>query len=282
MQKTRIITATTMEHRIKTLQNNIQSIRPTEKREELEYFLKAESIEIACLQEIWLKEGENFRIKGFQMASRRRAEGYGGVGILVKDGIEYDEIQTRSFLPIEIVGIRISNLEVPLQIYSVYVPPDSSLARQVETKISELFEEFERISEEVLISGDFNAHHIMWDERRNTCNKGKTIAAALEHSKLSLMNDGSTTTIPRIDCNPSAIDLTFGTRKIVEKSNWEVVDQSFGSTHLGIIIETQLRMPIAELKTKKVNVTKAIEELNNIQPQYMYDVNEMMSIFNEA
>lgn len=41
-------------------------------------------------------------------------------------------------------------------------------------------------------------------------------------------------------------------------------------------------MPIAEISVKEIDVDKAIEELNKIGPQYMYDVEEMQMIFDEA
>lgn len=59
-------------NKIKIIQHNIQSIRPTDTREELYTFLMKNEIKIALLQEIWLKEGETFRIKNVEMVSKRR------------------------------------------------------------------------------------------------------------------------------------------------------------------------------------------------------------------
>lgn len=88
-----------MNNRIKVLQSNIQSVRLTEKREELTFLLNQTQIELACLQEIWLKPEETFNIKGYNFVSKRRTEGYGGVGLLLRDDIEYEELNINSLLP---------------------------------------------------------------------------------------------------------------------------------------------------------------------------------------
>ncbi|KXJ71692.1 hypothetical protein RP20_CCG019920 [Aedes albopictus] len=155
-----------MDKNIKILQINIQSIRPTDKREELEFFLNTEDIKIAYLQEIWLKEGESFRMRGYTLVSKRRAEGYGGVRILIKDGLDFEPLNIRRFLPLETIAVKITNLDQPLIVISVYAPPDTSITKQVENKLTEFFETVETISEEMIVAGDFNAHHAMWDESR--------------------------------------------------------------------------------------------------------------------
>lgn len=271
-----------MNKRIKILQSNIQSVRRTEKREELTFLLNQDQIEIACLQEIWLKPKENFRIKGYNFAGKRREEGYGGVGILLREDVEYEEVRMRSFHPLEVIGVKITNMQFPLLVFSVYAPPDTNLTKELEKNLVEFLEMVDRRQEEVIIAGDFNAHHPIWDDTRQACCKGKAIASAFENSRLAVLNDGAMTTIPRVDARPSAIDITLVSRKVAEKSVWIVQEHTFGGPHMTIAIEIQMGMPIAEVTVKKVNVDKAIEELNNIQPQYMYDVDEMQTIFEEA
>lgn len=267
--------------KIKILQNNVQSIRPIETREQLAVFLNREQITLASLQEIWIKENEKYRIKGYNFLKKCRDEGFGGVGLLIKEGLAYEEIQLGNLEPLEIVAAKTKNLDINFTIISTYVPPGSEQTRETIGKINELFKLIDSITGEVILTGDFNARHPLWEEEARPCERGRTVASELETSKLILLNDGQPTTIPRINASPTAIDLTFATRGIAAKMEWTVEEEEFGSAHMCIVMEIQTTIPIAKRTVKKVNVEKAIEGINTIQPQFMYDPEEMQEIFEE-
>ncbi|XP_062539099.1 LOW QUALITY PROTEIN: uncharacterized protein LOC134207391 [Armigeres subalbatus] len=139
----------------------------------------------------------------------------------------------------------------------------------------------ENLAGEIILTGDFNARHPLWERNARPCDRGKTIATELDASKLILLNQGQATTIPRINSSPTAIDLSFATQGIAAKMEWAVVEEEFGSAHMCIVMEIQTTIPMVKDDKKKINVTKAIEGLNSIQPQFLDNPEEMQEVFEE-
>ncbi|XP_062542480.1 uncharacterized protein LOC134210451 [Armigeres subalbatus] len=69
-----------------------------------------------------LAQREHFRMKNFELASKRRPEGYGGVGILIQQGMEFKNIRMPDFIILEAVGVKISNGGDPVNLISAYLP----------------------------------------------------------------------------------------------------------------------------------------------------------------
>ncbi|KAL9694447.1 hypothetical protein quinque_013732 [Culex quinquefasciatus] len=49
-------------------------------------------------------------MKNFKLVSKRRKEGYGGVGILLEEDFRYEEIDFPELGPMEVVGVKIKTL----------------------------------------------------------------------------------------------------------------------------------------------------------------------------
>lgn len=268
--------------KLRILQHNIQSLRPTETREELSHFLTENSINLALLQENWLKKDEPFRIAHYRLESTRRNQGYGGVGILIHESLDYEILDLGDFLPIEVVGIKIVKGFNPISLISVYVPPGHTLSGETKTKIQELFQVAEHIRGEVLIGGDFNGHHQSWDFTSANCPKGILINNILDSSRFILLNDGSPTCLTTVHRNSTAIDLSLATSGLAMKTSWEVIPQEFGSNHLSILIEIGSEIPVIPGKITRINKSKAAELINQLKPQFIYNPEEMQSIFEES
>lgn len=267
---------------LKVLQNNIQSVRPTQTREELYYYLKQNEIAIVLLQEIWLKKEEQFRMANYRMESYRRNAGYGGVAVLVREDIYYETVDIGCFLPVEVVAIKISKQFAPITFTSVYAPPDRHMTNEVKEKIRLLFDAIEDLQGEIVVGGDWNGHHETWDPSRQACPKGKLINSLIEKSKLTLLNDGTHTCLTTTNGESSTVDLTLATPGTAVKTQWNVDEQDFGSIHLAILLEIGSNIPVVKKTTKKINQDKIVAQINSIQPQYMYDPFEMQQIFDEC
>ncbi|XP_065091068.1 uncharacterized protein LOC135712034 [Ochlerotatus camptorhynchus] len=264
------------------LQHNVQSLRPVDTREELSQFLSENSVGVALLQEIWLRKEENFRLAHFRLESARRNQGYGGVGILVHETLDYETVQFEDLLPVEVVGVKITKGFFPLTLVSVYVPSGYSPLSEIRSKILELFEKLDNMDGEILIGGDFNSHHRSWDPGATNCYKGNLLNSILEPSKFILLNDGTTTCMSTVNRSSTAIDLSLATAGLATKASWEVVPQEFGSNHLSIVIEIASEIPVALGKMKRVNKDKAAELINQLKPQYIYNPDEMQTIFEDS
>ncbi|XP_062541555.1 uncharacterized protein LOC134209574 [Armigeres subalbatus] len=240
------------------------------------------AIGVALLQEIWLKKEETFRLAHYRLASFRRNQGFGGVGILVHETLAFETIEFEDLLPIEAIGIKITRGFSPLKLISVYIPPGQTPIGETRRKMQEFFETLELMEGEIIVGGDFNSHHQSWDPGSINCPKGNTLNSILEPSKFILLNDGTPTCMSTVSRNSTVIDLTLGTAGIATKSRWEVIPQEFGSNHLSIIINIGSEIPVVPGKIKRVNKDRAAELINQLKPQYIYNPEEMQAIFEDS
>lgn len=269
--------------KLKILQNNVQSIRPMEAREQLHRFLLENEIHVALLQEIWLKKNEHFRLAKYRMASQRRNEGWGGVGILVHEGLEFEEIRMPQMLPVEVIGVKIIKGFDPVTFVSVYVPPNRELHKECVDKIKALFDTLEDMEGEIFVGGDFNGHHQSWDNNIKPCPKGILIHSLITSSNMVLLNKNKMATCLTTATRPSSTpDISFATPGLGRKATWEVVDEEFGSLHLCITTMICSKIPVFPKKTIKVNQGKAIQLLNQTDPDCFRDPEEMQNIFEEC
>ena len=138
---------------IHILQWNCRSIR--NKILNLQSYLStfANLPDILCLQETYLNQ-QTFFLTGYQVIRKDRSNGKkgGGICFCVKNTISFSEIrQPECSKSIEIMGIKVSNAAI----FSVYNPPSNSLDKTCLSFITQF--------PIVIICGDFNAHHKMWD-----------------------------------------------------------------------------------------------------------------------
>lgn len=267
---------------LRILQNNIQSIRPTDTREELYTSLVLNKINAALLQEIWLKKDEPFRIKNFNFITKRRKEGYGGVGILLEDTMQYEELDLPDVGPVEAVGVKILSGFDPINLISVYLPPTSRMTDEVKAGISKLFEFLGSIRGESIVGADLNGHHTDWSPEFSTCARGRLVKNLLDDSPMVLINNGDPTTVAAPGERNSAVDITLASASLARKLTWSVQDEDFGSYHRAIWIDIDSNVPVVKQTTRRINKQKVVDCLSAIQPQFIYSPNEMVEIFSEA
>lgn len=267
---------------LRILQNNIQSIRPNDTREDLFASLVLNEINAVLVQELWLREGEPFQLKNYKLVSKRRKEGYGGVEILLQEERQYEVLDIPDLGPVEAVGVRITGGFDPISLFSVYLPPNSRLTNEAKEGIENLFRLLEVLPGELLVGADLNGHHTDWSPGSPLCARGRFLKNRLDVSPFVVLNNGSPTTIPKPGERSSAIDITLASAGLARKATWEVQDQEFGSCHLAIFVVIDSNIPVAKQTTKRINKQKVVESLSAIQPQFIYSPEEMVEIFNEA
>lgn len=195
-------------------------------------FINKTHIDIIVVSELWLKPDENFVLKGFNLIKKCRIDGHGGVGIFIRQGIFYTEVDIiQSFnKDLEVCAITLSSLNI--SIVSLYRPSD--IAVNYNDWIN-LIQQFDTNS---IFCGDFNAHHGMWgpipDDRH-----GKILADAIDYLELVVLNDGTPTRVNPMG-NHSAVDISFTSHVLVDRLAWEVLDDTMGSDHYPIVIGIQI------------------------------------------
>lgn len=221
-----------MNHRaLWVLQWNCRSISVN--RESLEFLVTSNNIPIILLSETWLRPSSYFTLKNYAVYCSDRGDGYGGSAILV-----HNSIPSSQFIPplpdifqdaFQLAAAKVHIGSSVLHFSSVYLAPSFNLNElDASTILSSLMHP-------LIIGGDWNARSIMWG-----CNSSNPNGLALEnsflHTNLVLLNNGAHTYIGNLRNSSSAIDLTFCSASVCLLTDWRVLDDSFGSDHLPIII----------------------------------------------
>lgn len=190
---------------------------------------------VICLQETSLKANDKIKIKDYSQynyihEAQQRASG--GVSILIRNDIPQSKIPLETKL--QAVAVK-ATLHRTLNICSIYIPPHEPIE---ETTLNKLIEQLPR---PFLLLGDFNSHNIIWGSK-NTNKKGKNLENVINN--LCLLNDKSNTYLHPAFGIYSAIDLSLCDPVIFMDYNWKVLDDSWGSDHYPIILNTSEAMEI--------------------------------------
>lgn len=135
----------------------------------------------------------------------------GGDAVLIKNGIRYQVFKNFVNCPLglECCAVELMFDNQKLIIISCYRPSNRSIT---ENEWINFFDQFNNIN--VLIGGDFNAHHCAWGSK-NISLEGRNLFDVVLQSDLTCINNGSITRENFVGGNGSIIDLTFCSPGIV-------------------------------------------------------------------
>ena len=189
--------------------------------------------DILRLQETYLNKQTIFSLTGYQVIRKDRSNGKkGGICLCVKNTISFSEIR----LPecsnsIEIMGIKVSNVAI----VNVYNPPSNSIDKRCLPLITKF--------PEVIICGDFNAHHKMWDSGNSNQN-GVSLLAFIEENDYLLQNTSKPNhMVFNAGLKCSLINLTITSPSISHKCSLEVTNIFMGSDHC--VIDTKININVS-------------------------------------
>ena len=143
--------------------------------------LKQEDIDVACIQETHLKENLRLSMRGYQVVRQDRTDRIkGGVLILIKNSLPYQEIIVDTENQAEIQGIRVIMGNETLTIFNEYCPVDRNLSLG-KIEIGET---------SCIVVGDFNSHSEAWSYSEAD-RRGEEVEDWQIDKKLLLINDPS-------------------------------------------------------------------------------------------
>lgn len=246
-----------MQHKpLKILQLNIRSL--VNKRDILEHYLEQNKIDIAILCETWLKN-QSITFRNFQIKTRNRADGYGGVAIVVANNIRYSELNQKDYNVIESLELEIHSNNNIYKIISIYIRPQTP-HRDLVTNFKKLLEE-NRHTENLIIAGDVNCHSTLWENNSTNDRKGRALAELISEEDLCVLNDGTHTYQQLANKYSSAIDITLTSNDLAQTAFWSV-GENLTSDHLAIITEIGSKC-VFKKSIKVHNKAKTIEQLQN-------------------
>lgn len=231
--------------RLRIAQWNILSLTGTRPKE-IEHAMNLAKIDIALIQETKLLEKDPTpKITGYDIfrcdrpAARLTGTGRGGgLALLVRtptDGkhdikivpIEREAINDES----EVQTVRVHYMDRVLRLSNVYLPPPPHHRNALETRVPDPAKALnctlpeDGSQEPILVAGDFNAHHDMWDTQMDTDARGNAMEEWLRENTLTLANRGDKPTFigNHGTNNTSNPDLTISS-KAAPISSWKVME----------------------------------------------------------
>ena len=156
-----------------------------------------------------------------------------GTAIYVHNQITYDTITVNA----DILQISAVALSLPdnkkLTICNVYNQPSENY------DLGQFPNIVNQLQQPLLIVGDFNAHHPIWDSNVTQSDlAGDQIESLIEnHSYCCLNEENSPTYASKTHGTMSSIDLALCSPNVVDQFDWIVLDDLYTSDHFPIIIE---------------------------------------------
>ena len=202
-------------------------------------------IDIIALQETKLgRDDPTPVLNGFDAVRRDRpgsgasfARG-GGLLTYTKKGIPYSEVPAAQQGPLEKLHVTIpTTRRQHLTIANVYFPPVSSNYVQPMEDRQTWVDALEARGPSV-ICGDFNAHHVSWDEYAQGMPRGAELYNSVRENEMAVLNDGKPTRSARFQqgCGLSAPNITIVNSEDADCFSWQPLNE-LSSDHSPILIK---------------------------------------------
>ena len=115
--------------------------------------LRADNVDVACIQETHLNPKHRFTIRGYQtFRMDREGRHEGGVLTLVNNSIPSRDFKVDTNQQAEIHGVNVTVENTVITVFNVYSPVDKELSLQLLHTPAEKF----------MAVGDFNSHSTCW------------------------------------------------------------------------------------------------------------------------
>ena len=227
------------------------------KEDELQHLLLNKDIDICCIQETHLKEGEKFKIRGYQKPFRldRPDRHKGGVLTLVRNNLHAIEVSTHlDGAEYQYLKVRSKSKEVNLVNY--YCPNDRPLSlNSIDVQPGGF-----------LMVGDFNSHSQSWGYDHADA-RGEELEDWQDDNHLILVNDvdDPPTFFHRGWRKCSTPDLAFCSEDIHRGIKREVGTQLGGSDHKPVFITMESNVIPIDSPQPRWNYKKAMWSLFSIR-----------------
>ena len=201
------------------------------------HFLTTNNIQVAMVQETKLtSKSKDIKTPGYTLLRKDRGKDKGGgLAFLIREDITFHNIATPAVIEsnpnVEHQSIAIKGRTEDLILRNIYIPPASSCQQGHNLPFQEILN---TNTDNVIIGGDFNAHHSLWHSKGEEDQRGRLLADEINNSTLGTLNEDNDTRVTENNC--SSPDITIATPAILPYLTWKVVS-SLNSDHLPIIIQ---------------------------------------------
>lgn len=171
-------------------------------------YIQAEDLDIMCVNETHLKEPRAVKVANYKCYRNDRVGPGGGTAIYVRSGLSHYVLPVPPLTCIEATAIVLETGRLPIVIVSVYNPPGTR-ADDLRHDLQVLFN-LELLvadrSRKVIIAGDLNCKHRMWN-CRNTNSQGKTLYNFLARTDYVVQAPTEPTHFSAANYRPDVLDI---------------------------------------------------------------------------
>lgn len=272
---------------LKILQINIRSL--VQNKNILEIYLERENIDVAILCEICIPDEHTipltFSKYNFYANIRENAlRASGGVGFLIKKHFVVKFKKFNLSNVIEAAEIEVVNSIRKVKIVSFYVSDRNGSVSEIKANFELLINKYNGLNN-VLMAGDANGWHPLWNKNGDINGKGREIANCICNSEFIVLNTGEHTYQINRDGQhiETAIDITLVSPNLSGISDWVRRMDDLGSDHLPIVVTMfDHDLTVKRPGIIKINRKKLEENISNINPTETTDMDDFEQKLSEA
>ena len=206
---------------------------------EFKHTLRQLDPHILCIQETHLKTTDPYSLDIYPFSLLRQDHignssiRQGGVAIYLKNNIPFKH--THHNINSDILTVEIYLNFTTITIVNCYFAPypdlETTFFNDLETVLSS-------INSPIILCGDFNAHHSLWEHSRNVNTRGRKLHKIINNYQLTCLNNGKPTFPARYSHHQDTTpDISFISSSLVLRTNWDVHPDPFFSDHCPVKIE---------------------------------------------
>lgn len=136
-------------------ENGVENKKKEKKKKSLLDILPSKP-DITCIQEIWLKTGKVFSLKGYECLRQDRMSPIGGeVATLIKDKVPARRLKMTANSAIECLAVEVFLTDSKISICNIY-------HAEQETDEKFLYDIYIQLPSTAIFCGDFNPHNPLW------------------------------------------------------------------------------------------------------------------------
>lgn len=227
---------------------NIQSLAQRTgkaKMVELERHIAHHRPSIVCLTETWLTEKNKLEINGFNILRNDRKDGRrgGGTAIIIDRRYDFDRIEFDcTFTDIEVTAIRIICENHTLALATIYKSPRNKLRN---CELDNLLRVLTDKADDVILAGDFNAHHDSFGSRYNSAD-GTRLVDFCNDKNLRIHRSQNPSRYT--ETSASYLDLIITSDLVIDRNIGHLRTIPFTSDHEVVVFKFEVRSAIEERK----------------------------------
>ncbi|GIY04067.1 RNA-directed DNA polymerase from mobile element jockey, partial [Caerostris darwini] len=261
---------------------------------ELHDFIINHSPDLLLIQETHLQPQDNFFLPNFHGYRNDRinplqSKAAGGTAIFIKNHLPYHHVPTPPLQHIEasIISLNLPNLH-PIIIASIYVPVNSD---------PHLFtidiEAIMQLGANVIMCGDYNAHHMQWKCNNNNARGLQLLNFAIK-TDLDIIAPNSPTRYAELSSDHNPVELTFNFDYLIPTdnsnifTNWTLFTKFLTSIHAKPLptinstftLDEEINKFTNDLLTARRNASKPAT--NDKKPWTHPNIKKLLQVRNKA